>query len=125
MAQRRFGSEPMEFVPQAAMPMESDGSEDNNDNPGSSRDVEMRDSSQDPSLDNSSTFTGGSPSNLDPPIPFMSANPLDPSARYHIDNRVYTTNIRSGNVNTEHTSDSFNDNSTHTEVHKQTGMFVS
>jgi len=145
--QRRFESL-MEMVPKAE---ESDGSEDNDGSstadqalntrspiphtsrhihsrkdlfPGISMDVEMRDSSQDPSLDNSTAPPEGSPSNFDPPAAFINANAPPPTTNYHIDNRVFTTNINSGNVNTENTYDSFNDDSTRTEVHKQIGMSV-
>ena len=78
----------------------------------------MQDSSQDPSWDNSSAPSGGSPSNFDPPAAFMNANAPPPTAHYRNGDRVFITNINSGNTNTENTYDSYNDNSTRTEVRK-------
>jgi hypothetical protein len=41
-----------------------------------------------------------------------------PSSYVHNDNRVVTTNINSNNVNTENVVDSYNDNSTRTDIRK-------
>jgi len=44
------------------------------------------------------------------------------SSYVHNDNRIITTNINSNNVHTEHIVDSYNDNSTRTEITRKSGM---
>jgi hypothetical protein len=47
-----------------------------------------------------------------------------PSSYVHNDNRVILTNINSNNVNTENVVDSYNDNSTRTDIRKGSGTYT-